>query len=624
MMKQLPFYAYKGEEPYLFISYSHKDSAAVFSIIEKFNDKGYPIWYDEGIEPGNEWPKEIAKALAACKLFIVFISPRSVASDNVRNEINFALAKKLPVLAIYLEETGLTDGLLLQLGSKQAIMKYRMSDNSFYYKCHDAFRKIGLTAVPLQPQPDSKSDSQSGFQPIFQPEPLPEKNPNPILAWIIGNKVVSGIAAGVLVLAIAFIAWWMSSANDISPVMASSVPESSVVESSAQESSVPESSVVESSVSESSEEESPAQPQTITIGGETVDVNATELDLTSKYVNDIRELRYLTNLVTLNLKYTGVTDVSVLKELTNLRYVDVTFTPLYQSQVDELREALPNCTIEFNDGIGDKTTSSEQPLTITIGGKTVDVNVTQLDLAGKSIKDISKLSGLTNLKGLWLEDNNITDIRALSGLTNLTKLYLTGNPISDISVLGGLTNLSGLWMDDNSINDIGALSGLANLSILVLDGNDVSDISALSGLINITWLGLGNNNISDISALRELTKLDTLYLEHNNISDISALRELTKLDTLHLEHNNISDIRALSGLTALVSLYLNGNNISDISILAGLTNLTDLDLTDNNISDINALKERTNLKQLTLTGNPLTQSQIDELQEALPNCTITF
>ena len=35
----------------------------VFKIIEKLNEKGVRIWYDEGIEPGNEWPEIVGAAM---------------------------------------------------------------------------------------------------------------------------------------------------------------------------------------------------------------------------------------------------------------------------------------------------------------------------------------------------------------------------------------------------------------------------------------------------------------------------------------------------------------------------------------------------------------------------------
>ena len=52
---RIPYPAYKGNEPYIFVSYAHKDSDAVFREIRRLNDLGYHVWYDEGIAPGNEW-----------------------------------------------------------------------------------------------------------------------------------------------------------------------------------------------------------------------------------------------------------------------------------------------------------------------------------------------------------------------------------------------------------------------------------------------------------------------------------------------------------------------------------------------------------------------------------------
>jgi serine/threonine protein kinase len=113
-----------------------------------------------------------------------------------------------------------------------------------------------------------------------------------------------------------------------------------------------------------------------------------------------------------------------------------------------------------------------------------------------------------------------------------------------------------------------------------------------------------------------------LELMSRDISDISELAGLTNLGYLMLSFNNIIDISALAGLTNLEELNLSYNNIIDISTLAGLTNLEKLLLHSNNISDISALKGLTNLEALYLDDNPLTQSQVDELREALPNCTI--
>ena len=121
-----PFEAYSGGDPYLFVSYSHDDSARVYEEIDRLHRLGFRIWYDEGIDPGNEWPQEVANALVRCAFFLVFISPRSVESINVRNEINFAINRKKSFLAIHIEETDLPVGLELRMGDIQAIFQWRM------------------------------------------------------------------------------------------------------------------------------------------------------------------------------------------------------------------------------------------------------------------------------------------------------------------------------------------------------------------------------------------------------------------------------------------------------------------------------------------------------------------
>ncbi len=175
---QIPFAAYKGNAPYVFVSYAHKILLQYIPIITQFNDQGYNIWYDEGIEPGIEWPEEIANALNSSSLFVVFITPNSVASENVRNEINFALAKKLPFIAIYLCETSLTPGLQLQIGSKQDIRKYILDDDSFQRKYSYSFDSIfhKPEKKPEPPAPE-KARADQKIPPSDKPAVLPATPP---------------------------------------------------------------------------------------------------------------------------------------------------------------------------------------------------------------------------------------------------------------------------------------------------------------------------------------------------------------------------------------------------------------------------------------------------------------
>jgi hypothetical protein len=129
-----PFPAYRGTMPYIFVSYSHADMKEAFRIIKQLNASRYRIWYDEGIEPGNEWPEVVGRAVLGCSQFIVFMSPTAVESRNVRNEINLATSADKNIIVIYLKNTALSEGLLLQIGTVQYYNKFEMVDKQFVDK----------------------------------------------------------------------------------------------------------------------------------------------------------------------------------------------------------------------------------------------------------------------------------------------------------------------------------------------------------------------------------------------------------------------------------------------------------------------------------------------------------
>ncbi len=53
------FKPYEGSRPYVFISYSHRDSDRVLDIISELDRRKLRLWYDEGIPAGSDWPKNI-------------------------------------------------------------------------------------------------------------------------------------------------------------------------------------------------------------------------------------------------------------------------------------------------------------------------------------------------------------------------------------------------------------------------------------------------------------------------------------------------------------------------------------------------------------------------------------
>ena len=121
-----PFSAYRGSAPFIFVSYSHADEKRVFEELIRLHEAGFPVWYDEGITPGSRWSDELAERIDACRLFLIFVTPRSAESPHCLRELNYAQNRGVDVLTVHLEETRLAPGLELALSDRQAILKYRL------------------------------------------------------------------------------------------------------------------------------------------------------------------------------------------------------------------------------------------------------------------------------------------------------------------------------------------------------------------------------------------------------------------------------------------------------------------------------------------------------------------
>ena len=121
---------YEGTDPYVFVSYSHKDKNEVFEVIRMMQEAGYRIWYDEGIDPASEWDENIAEHINKCSYLIAFISPDYINSQNCRDEISYARDLNKERLLVYLKETRLPAGMAMRLMRLQAIHKYKYAASS--------------------------------------------------------------------------------------------------------------------------------------------------------------------------------------------------------------------------------------------------------------------------------------------------------------------------------------------------------------------------------------------------------------------------------------------------------------------------------------------------------------
>lgn len=134
---EAPFTAYRGADTYVFVCYSHHDTAAVYDDLVLLRSAGVRIWYDEGISPGTQWSDELARALDGAALVLFYASSASTTSRHCRDEINFAHNRDKQILPIYLEQVALRAGLELSLSSTQAIHRFALSDEKYIAKMLD-------------------------------------------------------------------------------------------------------------------------------------------------------------------------------------------------------------------------------------------------------------------------------------------------------------------------------------------------------------------------------------------------------------------------------------------------------------------------------------------------------
>lgn len=112
---------YEGNEPYIFISYSHKDQKALASVKSVLIENNIRFWYDDGLHSGNDWNMVIAKHLNNATACLLLLSSNSAESEYVKNELIFAENHKIPIHPLLVQSFVFPLDIEMILGRKQII-----------------------------------------------------------------------------------------------------------------------------------------------------------------------------------------------------------------------------------------------------------------------------------------------------------------------------------------------------------------------------------------------------------------------------------------------------------------------------------------------------------------------
>lgn len=94
-----------SEKPRIFFCYARTDSEFVLRLAKHLRSTGASIWIDQlDVPAGQRWDRVTQQALETSERLLVILSPQSIASENVMDEVNYALEEKKEVLPILYRE----------------------------------------------------------------------------------------------------------------------------------------------------------------------------------------------------------------------------------------------------------------------------------------------------------------------------------------------------------------------------------------------------------------------------------------------------------------------------------------------------------------------------------------
>ncbi|MBK9925749.1 MAG: TIR domain-containing protein [Anaerolineales bacterium] len=88
-----------------FLSYSRANKDFAIRLAKELKSEGFSVWLDQlDIPAGSRWDREVEKALKECEIFMIILTSASVDSENVLDEIGYAIDTGKRFLPVLLEK----------------------------------------------------------------------------------------------------------------------------------------------------------------------------------------------------------------------------------------------------------------------------------------------------------------------------------------------------------------------------------------------------------------------------------------------------------------------------------------------------------------------------------------
>ncbi|MEO1206837.1 MAG: toll/interleukin-1 receptor domain-containing protein [Pseudomonadota bacterium] len=137
----------------IFVSYSRADGDFAESLAHGLQEIGFNIWLDKiSIPAGASWDREIERAIEDAEVVIPILSPHSVQSENVLDEISFALERLKTVIPVIYKDCSIP----LRIVRKQRI-DVRRAPAKAVLTCQEELKSLLSRTPNDQTTPMSKN-----------------------------------------------------------------------------------------------------------------------------------------------------------------------------------------------------------------------------------------------------------------------------------------------------------------------------------------------------------------------------------------------------------------------------------------------------------------------------------
>lgn len=134
----------------VFVCHSSVDAALATEIVGALEREGVVAWMaPRDVASGENYPRQIVKAIVDCDIFAILISDSACASEHVLRELEQASRQKRPLLPILIDEV-VSDDIDYYLGAVQRISgpKSQIVGQVVRYFTHQATQSDSMSAVP--------------------------------------------------------------------------------------------------------------------------------------------------------------------------------------------------------------------------------------------------------------------------------------------------------------------------------------------------------------------------------------------------------------------------------------------------------------------------------------------